>query len=787
MSKREELTSTTLRVHLAPPLPARRFLFVCRSPDVKQMKDELRSRLKSIITEQIVTVKDGYELMDKDPVADLLSHMDIIVVHLASDYEARVSKSAVCASTKDEDSQAQFSEISTTNTADMGPRSVTISSVEHGDLNLAKRRKVRPSKIMFPVEQSYMVSKQQGSNEEDESSSDSASDTGAPTPKPLVHAAGITAYTTAQLDALPEVPTSKINVGDAVAFMVAELSADMVPGISAYRIGQVTAKANGTITIATLRDFADRPLATKQRSAKRRRKQLLFNQEGSGDAGEPQSLVGRWFCIDGEEGVVRYCGPVDGTKGTWLGVEWESPTRGKHSGTHNGKEYFVCRVPNRGSFIRHVARIDFGQSVLSAAKARYIADAEELTNVPKSIDGKRGKIEVVGFEKIAHEQGQLTSLDVLWLDGRRVFGVADADREETRKMLENVQTLVLARDYLTQWVQVEDVLRTMPNTHTLDLSANHFDAIPKSSEQLHVETLRIDSSPGLSWQDAANAANNLSAKSLSFGWSKLQEIVPVEIASVEELHLECNQITEFAILGGNLPHLKVLNLGNNESLKNIPEIKSGMFPCLHTLNLASTQIASWADINNLSRLPSLTALHLTNTPVISGDYNLARAQTIARLPQLEKLDGTVITPKEREEMERYYLAHCAKSIDASGDDLEATMAKQYPNIPELVRRHGLPAVASSAQPTTIKSRLVKVKLQVASDLGSAPKAEQNKSLLLTMQVRQLKPLLMRWAKIRKFRVYLRQDEQEQWIELDEETRNLEFYSISDGAAIRAVA
>lgn len=29
--------------------------------------------------------------------------------------------------------------------------------------------------------------------------------------------------------------------------------------------------------------------------------------------------------------------------GEWIGVEWDSPERGKHSGTHNGVEYFRCR------------------------------------------------------------------------------------------------------------------------------------------------------------------------------------------------------------------------------------------------------------------------------------------------------------------------------------------------------------------------------------------------------------------------------------------------------------
>lgn len=40
--------------------------------------------------------------------------------------------------------------------------------------------------------------------------------------------------------------------------------------------------------------------------------------------------------------TVRYVGSVEGTSGEWLGVEWDEPWRGKHSGEHAGKKYFNC-------------------------------------------------------------------------------------------------------------------------------------------------------------------------------------------------------------------------------------------------------------------------------------------------------------------------------------------------------------------------------------------------------------------------------------------------------------
>lgn len=42
-------------------------------------------------------------------------------------------------------------------------------------------------------------------------------------------------------------------------------------------------------------------------------------------------------------GTVRYVGPVDGTSGEWLGVEWDdAEARGKHDGVKDGRRYFRC-------------------------------------------------------------------------------------------------------------------------------------------------------------------------------------------------------------------------------------------------------------------------------------------------------------------------------------------------------------------------------------------------------------------------------------------------------------
>lgn len=52
--------------------------------------------------------------------------------------------------------------------------------------------------------------------------------------------------------------------------------------------------------------------------------------------------IGRRLSYDQQLCVVRYVGEVQGTKGAWLGVEWDDASRGKHNGEHQGVRYFEC-------------------------------------------------------------------------------------------------------------------------------------------------------------------------------------------------------------------------------------------------------------------------------------------------------------------------------------------------------------------------------------------------------------------------------------------------------------
>ena len=52
--------------------------------------------------------------------------------------------------------------------------------------------------------------------------------------------------------------------------------------------------------------------------------------------------IGKRLSFGGDLCTVLYIGDVKGTKGKWLGVEWDDASRGKHAGEAGGVRYFEC-------------------------------------------------------------------------------------------------------------------------------------------------------------------------------------------------------------------------------------------------------------------------------------------------------------------------------------------------------------------------------------------------------------------------------------------------------------
>ncbi|KAJ1833487.1 hypothetical protein LPJ63_002723 [Coemansia sp. RSA 2711] len=488
--------------------------------------------------------------------------------------------------------------------------------------------------------------------------------------------------------------------------------------------------------------------------------------------------VGRWISVDGASGVVRYAGPVAGTAGTWLGVEWTTPGRGRHRGEHGGRQYFRCHVASAeptGSFIRNVARINWGQSLEQAAHERYTPDG--ALQLPRAIDGRRGRIEAPRLDMIAALQGDLARLPVLGLDGMQVHGLA-GDLHE----FASVRTLSLADNVLASWARIDAIVGALPGAlDTLDVSANPLHSpldVPAEPLQRPVRLLRIDTAPHVCWPDICRIARRLQVRALSHGWSRLARIDAELPASLAELRLEYNMVGDWAPLA-RLPLVRVALAGNAE-LARLDNAPADGFQTLEELDVSHTGIAHWRSVDFLARLPRLRALRIGATPLVAGlPADAARAQLIARLPRVTKLDGSAVDARHRADMERYFLALHARNPDA--DDVKLDCARYA----QLVSVHGAPRVPPPPPAHKLDARLADVELQLAADLSGPAAASVRRPLIRSMLVRQLRPLAMRLAKSRRFQMHLKRPQLD-WIALDSDSRPLSFYGIDDNAVIRII-
>ena len=189
--------------------------------------------------------------------------------------------------------------------------------------------------------------------------------------------------------------------------------------------------------------------------------------------------------------TVRYYGALPGTKGAWLGVEWDDVDRGKHDGTYQGRRYFHClsSAPIAGSFIRPSRTLDPQRSFLDALRFKYAAeDVNSSTSTASKhllgsslSDGNvieiSGKVvEEVGFEQIRQHQAALQNLRIVLLDGLRISGITlgrkdpaatSAAQEAVAQTCPELVELDLGWNLLETWTAVAEICLPLKNIQVL--------------------------------------------------------------------------------------------------------------------------------------------------------------------------------------------------------------------------------------------------------------------------------------------------------------------------------
>ncbi|KAF4470322.1 hypothetical protein FALBO_2770 [Fusarium albosuccineum] len=451
--------------------------------------------------------------------------------------------------------------------------------------------------------------------------------------------------------------------------------------------------------------------------------------------------IGQRISYDGALCTVRFVGEVAGTTGTWLGVEWDDPARGKHDGCHKGVRYFACksRSPTSASFVRPSRPADPPRHFLAAVNQKY---ASEYT-LP---DGRRAAEEIiffgkraeeVGFEKIRKKQANIAELTVVILEDLQVATARADDEEEgvIAKTCPKITQLDLTRNLFDRLDPVLDICRELPNLQHLSINGNRLqDILEDKSEGVFdgVKELSLEETM-MSWEEVCHIATKCpSLAALDAGSNHLSTLPVVNYGSLTStltsINLEINEFTSFVDISTltKLTALRNIHLKGNNISAIAPEgSEAPVFSAsVQYLDVSWNNIQSWTFVDQLPKhFSGLTALRIGHNPfydAVDIDAKASSAEeshmlAVGRLASLKSLNFSVITPADRTNAEMFYLSRIAKQLAAVPEDGEAEVLALHPRYAELCEMYGEPNIVRRLEvnPAFLEARLITVGFHIS--------------------------------------------------------------------------
>ncbi|GAA5857287.1 hypothetical protein JCM9279_007595 [Rhodotorula babjevae] len=317
-------------------------------------------------------------------------------------------------------------------------------------------------------------------------------------------------------------------------------------------------------------------------------------------------------------GTVLYEGPVPPTKGRWLGIEWDEPTRGRHSGVYDktGVRYFSPRVDGAGSFLRPDAKgLDRrGKTFEDALRAKYLDDDKTdsdsvLDPSPRSksrqddsttrryATASNFDVEVVLSSKVTerfHQLGRLREVGLEWEGVSRAASGADDEGGRGREaealqdlggQLSRLEVLNLSFSLLPSLHETAQIVNVLPRLVHLSLNGNRFAPLAEPTPLLGFERLR-----------------RLQLNSTLMTWTEIRHVAD-SLTNLEEL--------EFG-------HNRLRTLCGPAARPDSSSSPTTILPKLAKLNLEANELCDWPEIvEELANLPSLTDLVLSSNRLSS--------------------------------------------------------------------------------------------------------------------------------------------------------------------------
>ncbi|OHE90689.1 CAP-Gly domain-containing protein [Colletotrichum orchidophilum] len=458
------------------------------------------------------------------------------------------------------------------------------------------------------------------------------------------------------------------------------------------------------------------------------------------------NYIGQRLSYDHALCTVRYIGPVAGTSGTWLGVEWDDTGRGKHDGQHKDVRYFSClsKAPTAASFVRPTRRSDAAQSFVTALHGKYASEAVSRREPEIQIVffGKK-PAEEVGFDKIRRQLARVEDLTIVILDGTRIqLDVVDGDKS-IRDTSPLISELDLSRNLFEGFSQVIKICQELDSLKSLRLNGNRFWVIETGETQAFARVTELELEETLlDWEALCGLARKFpSLETWSCSLNQLTVLPSVSFgslaATLTTLDLEFNEFTSFSDVAAlsSLKSLRNLHLkGNSISTISSPSGPIPTFaPSLQYLDISYNAVASWSFVDALpSSFPGLTALRFAHNPIYdrpdpdaAGGDNQTKSTdeafmvTIGRLASLKALNFTAISAKDHENADMFYLSRIARQLASVPEAAGPEVIAQHARYTELCDIYGAPDIIRREEinPTYLEARLITVHFTHAAPDG----------------------------------------------------------------------
>jgi len=496
--------------------------------------------------------------------------------------------------------------------------------------------------------------------------------------------------------------------------------------------------------------------------------------------------IGDRVAWNNEKATVCFIGEVPPTKGEWLGVEWDNPSRGKHNGCKDGVQYFKCNHPTGGSFIREF-KVSSGMSLLKAAKKRYIDDnVEEF----ESVSFQTKKVELVGCDS-TQDLSSLKSISLL-----NCYVSSAGNPGEIASALSSVTSLNLNGTLMSSWEDISIIIEQLPKLSEIDLSRTKL----RCKGNVNFTTSRtiktvILNDCSLSWRKIVQVSSMWPfAKFLGLSHNSIKNfdvIIPDNfLSNLESLQINNNPIGQWKKLKflnkfPNLSNLQVNSCGF-ETL-DVDELD---LLSLKTLSLNDNDFKFCSVFNELNKLSSLKNLYfLRNKCMLKNDKSLLAEIVISKISNLKRLNNQEITSQLRMDSEISYLKTYGLEWRNSGGHQNSAQNNpnqsfliSHPRYMQLVITHGAPQdVEIFKQTTALKSNLIEINL--VNSLMPDSKTFVRK-LPKSMKISRLKLMVQKLMKVSDIKnyslVYISKDDKNYVVELDRDSSTLHDVSIQPG-------